>query len=162
MTRTSTLPPRTAISADSHISETEDCFRDIAPFQSAYCSFHSIETALLKVHNDLCAAMERGQVTSLILLDLSAAFDTVDHSILLNRLSNWFGLDNTVLNWFSLYLSFRLQAVTISDSFSSSSKSSSVNPFVSFFLSSDFKRILITFSEYPFNSSAVKNLVSYC
>mgnify|MGYP003547058831 FL=1 len=89
------------------------------PFQSAYRSFHSTETALLKVHNDICSAMDKQKVTSLILLDLSAAFDTVDHSILLNRLSNWFGLDQTALNWFISYLSSRSQAVTISDTLSS-------------------------------------------
>ena len=58
-------------------------------------------------NNDLILAMDRGEVTSLILLDLSAAFDTVDHSTLLTRLQNWFGLDGLSLDWFSSYLSLR-------------------------------------------------------
>ena len=87
-------------------------------FQSAYRIFHSTETTLLKIHNDLILAMDRGEVTSLILLDLSAAFDTVDHSILLARLQNWFGLDGLSLDWFSSYLSSRSQAVSINDSIS--------------------------------------------
>ena len=87
-------------------------------FQSAYRISHSTETTLLKIHNDLILAMDRGEVTSLILLDLSAAFDTVDHSILLTRLQNWFGLDGLSLDWFSSYLSLRSQAVSINDSIS--------------------------------------------
>ena len=87
-------------------------------FQSAYRIFHSTETTLLKIHNDLILAMDRGEVTSLILLDLSAAFGTVDHSILLTRLQNWFGLDGLSLNWFTSYLSSRSQAVSINDSIS--------------------------------------------
>ena len=87
-------------------------------FQSAYRIFHSTETTLLKIHNDLILAMDRGEVTSLILLDLSAAFDTVDHSILLTRLQNWFGLDDLSLAWFTSYLSSRSQAVSINDSIS--------------------------------------------
>ena len=85
-------------------------------FQSAYRIFHSTETTLLKIHNDLIFAMDRGEVTSLILLDLSVAFDTVDHSILLTRLQNWFVLDGLSLDWFSSYLSLRSQAVSINDS----------------------------------------------
>ena len=85
-------------------------------FQSAYRIFHSTETTLLKIHNELILAMDRGEVTSLILLDLSAAFDTVDHFILFTRLQNWFGLDGLSLDWFTLYLSSGSQAASINDS----------------------------------------------
>ena len=88
-------------------------------FQSAYRMFHSTETTLLGIHNDLILAMDRGEVTSLILLDLSAALDTVDHSILLHRLQHWFGLHGTSLNWFSSYLTSRSQAVSVQNSTSS-------------------------------------------
>ena len=88
-------------------------------FQSAYRMFHSTETTLLSIHNDLILAMDRGEVTSLILLDLSADFDTVDLSILLHRLQNWSGLHGTSLEWFSSYLTSRSQAVSIQNSTSS-------------------------------------------
>jgi hypothetical protein len=61
-------------------------------FQSAYTKFHSTETALLAVHDQLIRANSQQQVSCLCLLDLSAAFDTIDHSILLERLSSWFGI----------------------------------------------------------------------
>ena len=67
--------------------------------------------------------MDRGEVTSLILLDLSAAFDTVNHSIFLTRVQNWFGVDGLSLNWSSSHLSSRSQAVSINDSISASSSS---------------------------------------
>ena len=87
-------------------------------FQSAYRIFHSIETMLFKIHNDLILVMDHGEVTSLILLNLSAAFDTVDHSILLTRLRNLFGLDGLSLDWFLSHLSSHSQAVSINDSIS--------------------------------------------
>ena len=63
---------------------------------------HSTETALLKVMNDILLNMNKQHVTILVLLDLSAAFDTVDHSILLNRLSSKLGLNGTALPGFDL------------------------------------------------------------
>jgi len=71
------------------------------PFQSAYTKHHSTETTLIALHDDLIKAMDKQEVTCLTLLDYSAAFDTIDHSILLQRLSLWFGLRGNVLSWFS-------------------------------------------------------------
>ena len=93
-----------------------ESFPSLSCFQSAYRKFHSTETALLRIHNDLNLAMERSQVSALILLDLSAAFDTVDHTILLSRLSSSFGITNSALSVFSSYLSNRSQTVLIDQS----------------------------------------------
>jgi hypothetical protein len=68
----------------SHVQESKAA----NSFQSAYRKFHSTETALLKIHSDLLTSMDEGRVTALTLLDLSAAFDTIDHAILLNRLED--------------------------------------------------------------------------
>ena len=59
-------------------------------YQSAYCAFHSTETALLKVKIDAIKALENQEVVCLILLDLSTAFITIDHDILLSRLETRF------------------------------------------------------------------------
>ena len=86
--------------------------------QSVYRRNHSTETALLKVMNDILLNMNKQHVTLLVLLDLSAAFDTVDHSILLKRLSPKLGLNGTALNWFRSYLSGRSQRVCVRGSVS--------------------------------------------
>ncbi len=83
-------------------------------FQSAYRVNHSVETALLRVQNDKLTAMDGGRVTGLILLDLSGAFDTVDHKILLERLQQ-IGIGRKALQWFGSYLSKRSQAVCVRD-----------------------------------------------
>ena len=59
--------------------------------QSAYCKHHSNETALLYIHDHLISAIGSQKVLCLCLLDLSAAFDTIDHDILITHLSSWFG-----------------------------------------------------------------------
>ncbi len=83
------------------------------PFQSAYKTYHSTETALLSVQNDIYVDMGKGKVTALTLLDLSAAFDTIDHAILLDRLKDWFGVSGDALKWIASYLSDRHQIINI-------------------------------------------------
>lgn len=83
--------------------------------QSAYRPLHSTETALLQVRNDILLNMNKQQVTLLVFLDLSAAFDTIDHSVLLRRLETKFGFTGTALEWFKSYLSGRFQQVVIDD-----------------------------------------------
>ena len=87
--------------------------------QSAYRKHHSTETALLKVTNDILLSMNRQHVSLLVLLDLSSAFDTVDHTILLHRLQSHFGICGSSLSWFESYLSGRTQFVSIKGSNSS-------------------------------------------
>ena len=86
--------------------------------QSAYRQNHSTETALLKVKNDLLLNMDKGHVTLLVMLDLSAAFDTVDHGILLHRLQSKLGLRDKALSWFKSYLAGRTQQVSVNGSLS--------------------------------------------
>ena len=79
--------------------------------RSGYRRHHSTETALVKVANDILLNMNSQRVTLLVLLDLSAAFDTVDHGILLKLLSTSFGIRGKVLEWFSSYLLGRSQRI---------------------------------------------------
>ena len=81
--------------------------------QSAYRPGHSTETALLKVVNDLFLSLNKGNISVLALLDFSSAFDTIDHTILVQRLHTDFGFTDTVLQWFSSYLTDRTHYVSL-------------------------------------------------
>ena len=83
--------------------------------QSAYRQFYSTETALLRIKSDLLMAMDSQKVTLLLLLDLSSAFDTIDHSCLLETLKTCFGIDGLVLKWIESYLANRYQKIKIDD-----------------------------------------------
>jgi len=93
-----------------HLDDNEGLFEE---FQSAYKSHHSTETALVKVQNDILKAIDNNRSVVLLLLDLSAAFDTADHSILLSILQNRFGIRNIVLKLFHSYLDSREQFVSV-------------------------------------------------
>ena len=81
-------------------------------FQSAYREGHGVETALVRVHNDIMRAFDEKKSVILVLLDLSAAFDTVDHDRLL-VLNSRFGITGAALSWFESYLKGRTQHVSI-------------------------------------------------
>jgi len=83
------------------------------PYQSAYRRNHSTETALLCTLDHIYNSSDTGMSTVLVSLDLSAAFDTIDHNILLNRLQSAFGLTGSTLKWITSYLSNRTQSVTL-------------------------------------------------
>ena len=87
--------------------------------QSAYRRFHSCESALLRLVNDLLDGMEKQEVTALIALDLSAAFDTVDHDILIDVLHKQYGVCGTALCWIDSYLRSRSCRVCINSTLSS-------------------------------------------
>ena len=79
--------------------------------QSAYRKYHSTEAAFLSVLEGLLTKSDQKPVSVLALLDLSVAFDTLDHAILLRRLESTFGISRVALSWFESYLSDRTQSV---------------------------------------------------
>ncbi len=83
-----------------------DEFSIFEKFQSGFKPRHSTETALLRVSNDLLLAVDSGNSAVLVLLDLTAAFDTVSHSILLSRLEQCVGIKGLALKWFQSYLTY--------------------------------------------------------
>ncbi len=92
--------------------EKNDICEDL---QSGFRSSHSTETALIRVTKDLLLSSDRGCISLLVLLDLSAAFDTIDHNILLNRLENSVGISGSALAWFKSYLSDRHQFIAVNE-----------------------------------------------
>ena len=78
--------------------------RNKSNHQSVHRKFHSTETALLKIHNDVLSSVDNGRDAASPLLDLSTVFATIDVSILLRRLDDWFRVTGKALDWFKLYL----------------------------------------------------------
>ena len=89
-------------------------------FQSAYRRNHGTETALLRVQNDILRELDKKHGVFLVLLDLSAAFDTIDHDVLFTRLES-IGVKGLALGWLKSYLCNRSQAVNINGTLSSKS-----------------------------------------
>ena len=93
----------------------------LSALQSVYRRRHSTETAVLKVIVDFLSAVDRCEVTFLILLHMSTAFDTVDHDILVDRLYHSFGLRDKALSWIISFVSGRTQKVRVGGQYSTSS-----------------------------------------
>jgi Reverse transcriptase (RNA-dependent DNA polymerase)/Endonuclease-reverse transcriptase len=80
-------------------------------YQSAYRAHHSTETALVHLYNDMVLAVDKGEVGALMLLDMSAAFDTIDHGIMLDVLRRRFNVQDAALDWFASYFTDRTHVV---------------------------------------------------
>uniref|UniRef100_A0A8C6VZI6 Reverse transcriptase domain-containing protein n=1 Tax=Nothobranchius furzeri TaxID=105023 RepID=A0A8C6VZI6_NOTFU len=97
----------------SQITAHMNSFSLVDVFPSKFRPLHSTESALLRVTNDILVASDSGSPVLLLLLDLSAVFDCIDHDILLDRLESWVGLRGTSLQWFCSYLSNRVFKVQL-------------------------------------------------
>src|SRR6218665_330478 len=93
---------------------TNDCA--IPKYQSGFRRGHSTETLLLRLLSDCYGAIDGGRVTLLALFDVSVAFDTVDHQILIKRLSVSFGLSGLPLDWITTFLAGRSRCVVFGTS----------------------------------------------
>ena len=109
-----TLERIAAVQLDNHLTDHQL----YAKMQSAYRKYHSTESALLKVFNDINTAIDNQHECVLVLLDLSAAFDTIDHKILISRLENKYGISGLALEWLKSYLKERSQRVIVNGTYS--------------------------------------------
>ena len=100
------------------VNEHCNLHRLLPDYQSAYYNGYSCETAIIKLVSDILWAMENQQVTAVMILDLSVAFNTVDYEILLSVRKHNFVLEDTVLNWFDLCLHPRSCKVIIGKEYS--------------------------------------------
>eukprot|EP00116_Pleurobrachia_bachei_P001073 sb/3461335/ len=97
------------------LNDYVQCHSLLGKHQSGYRAGHSCETLLVSMFDDLLGEMDKGNVVALICLDMSAAFDTVDHEGLLKVLQQRFGVDGVPLQWFKSYLSSRSFSVSVQD-----------------------------------------------
>ena len=81
------------------------------PYQLAYKAGHPTKTALLSIKNEIQLSLSRGEPIAVVLLNLSAAFNTIDHSTHLSYLRIWFGISGSVLKWFISYLTECYQCI---------------------------------------------------
>jgi exonuclease III len=102
------------------LTEYTDTNKLFSDFQSGYRKGHSCETAVTRIHNDILLMVDRKENVVLLLLDLSAAFDTINHKLLLKKLTNLYGINGYVLKWLESYLVNRSFKVIVNNSSSSS------------------------------------------
>ena len=114
----------------------------IPDFQSAYRNGYSIETSLIKLCNDLPWSMERQEATMVLLLDLSSAFDMVDHNLLQSIFHNHFGITDRALQWYDNYSRPRKMKVCVNGTYS--------------------KELSLKYSIPQGSCSGVNNFVAYC
>ena len=101
------------------LNEYADVNNLFSPYQSGYRKFHSCETAVTKIHNDILMMIDSKSNVVLLLLDLSAAFDTINHNLLLTKLKNVYGITELALSWFQCYLNNRTFKVKVKKATSS-------------------------------------------
>ena len=92
---------------DARLTEHCNKYNLLPVYQSAYRSYYSTETAIVRIHNDMVGVLDQGHIGVLMLLDLSAAFDTVDHEVLSQVLSHRFGVTDQALDWIKNFLTDR-------------------------------------------------------
>ena len=129
------------------------------PLQSAYRLCHSSDTALLKVKADILKATDNQEITCLVLLDLSAAFNMAHHKILLNWLENHFGIKGMTLRWIESYLTNWSQRVVIGDMKTAGAKTESMSLKFGVPQGSVLGPILFTLYTYPFGQICTKHVL---